>query len=269
MRVAGTLALFSVALAVAPAPASAQLRPINTAQTNRRGAYDIRDRIKANWAKKRQKKNAAPEPTVSTNANAVGMHIPQGETPVIPDSLKPKVAPVFQPPGRGDDPPPSTGDPGSAPPDRTRPPPRPRPPIVPGLRAPSVRSVETPEDLEEYEAVQRVRKAASVRIAVSRAARADEKLTEVGLVQRVMGALDMPAPSGAEDLRRTGLQVRPSSLEAGDLLFFQIPHGGKITDHVAVFFGENRFAYVGPRGVSLAPLDDTWRRRLLMVRRPR
>ena len=84
-----------------------------------------------------------------------------------------------------------------------------------------------------------------------------------------LGPHVVPIVADAEDLRHTGLQVAGNRLETGDLLFFEIPHDGKTSEHVAVFFGENRFAYVGPRGVSLAPLDDRWLGRLSQVRRPR
>lgn len=263
MRVVWALVTTLAVLSSTPARVLAQ-------STSRRGAYDIRDRIKAGWAKKRGENTPAP---TGTNANAAAYFIPQGKVPGAPTNpaTARTVYPKFQPnqPGPGAPgaaPAPATAPVATTPP---RPPPRPRVPIVPGLRAPGVRKLETEEDLEEYQEVARVRKAARVRMAVTRAAREDQEMTEFSLVQRVLGALEMPAPEDAEGLRRAGLQVRPNRLEAGDLLFFQIPHGGKISEHVAVFFGEDRFAYVGPRGVSLAPLDDTWRGRLLMVRRPR
>lgn len=275
MRAAGGVTLVLAASLLAPAPGMAQQRPVSVNVSTRRGAYDIRDQIKANWAKKRRGRNGSSEPT-GTNANAAGFRVPQGEQPPPPTRAgdAPEAFPTFKP-GKtqapSSSPPPSSGTATAPAPQPTRPPrpARPKVPIVPGLRAPSVRKIETPEDLEEFEKVQRIRKAASVRMAVNRAARTEENPTEMALVRRVLGALDMPAPTGAEELRETGLRVRPNQLEAGDLLFFQIPHGGKLTEHVAVFFGDDRFAYVGPRGVSLAPLNDTWRERLLMVRRPR
>jgi hypothetical protein len=205
MRVAASIALvFATALVLPRAPAHAQ--------STRRGAYDIRDQIKANWERKRKARRGETEP-LEQNANAAGFFIPQGQT--APNTEASKAFPKFVPPQQGQ---PGGSDPGAgagpapdpgpvAPPPRTTRPPRPRVPIVPGLRAPSVRKIETEEDLEEFQKVQRVRKAASVRMAVKRAAKNDEKLTEVGLVRRVLGALDMPAPEDAEGLRKTG-QVR-------------------------------------------------------------
>lgn len=68
-----------------------------------------------------------------------------------------------------------------------------------------------------------------------------------GLVrQAVRLALGLDLPRRSDEMRGVGHPVRPESLQAGDLLFFNTL--GRPFSHVALYIGEGRFVHAPARG---------------------
>lgn len=68
-----------------------------------------------------------------------------------------------------------------------------------------------------------------------------------GLVrQAVRIALGLDLPRRSDEMREAGHPVRPESLRAGDLLFFNTL--GRPFSHVALYIGEGRFVHSPARG---------------------
>lgn len=91
-----------------------------------------------------------------------------------------------------------------------------------------------------------------------------------GLVQHVYGALGLDLPRVSAQQARVGREVRPSELQAGDLLFFAI--NGRGIDHVGIFTGGAEFIHAPNRSspVSTESLGNPWwRKRFRLARRLR
>jgi cell wall-associated NlpC family hydrolase len=89
-----------------------------------------------------------------------------------------------------------------------------------------------------------------------------------GLVGYVYRAYDgRQLPRKVTSLYRTGHKVEESSLEAGDLVFFNTT--GRGASHVGIYLGNRRFLHSSTsRGVIITHMDeDYYRRRYLGARR--
>lgn len=90
-----------------------------------------------------------------------------------------------------------------------------------------------------------------------------------GFVLQVLAPLGVKLPRVSSDQARVGIPVELNQLQAGDLVFFDIEHRGKI-DHVGIYMGNGLFAnansYKGQ--VALDKLSDQyWSTRYVAARR--
>lgn len=126
------------------------------------------------------------------------------------------------------------------------PPPPPAPPE--GLRGVSLHGL---MENDAVAALMARSKRADVRKLLDGLVAGKQVLDEGAMLVRVARTLGAMAPDRPADVEHMAAPVPLPAAEVGDVLLFEL----KGKKHVAIYYGENRFAWAGRAGVSLASLD--------------